>query len=174
MWSWHGWSTVGAVRGGEKGCPHATCPRDTRKSQPCSPSPAGCSLSTQMERKTAFGPGEGVSKQTQRKHTATFQPLSRNWWILDHTHCIFLALLSSSAEKSFLWFCYDSVCAKCFPVWILPQEFYFCALLGCTDPTHNITDKELLQGRIFLNAEQTAGAVRCSNLSCVHSEQLIM
>lgn len=31
-----------------------------------------------------------------------------------------------------------------------------------------------MQGRTFLNAEQTADAVRRSNLSCVRSEQLIM
>lgn len=41
---------------------------------------------------------------------------------------------------------------------------------------YNITDKEHVWRRMLLNAEQTVGVVRCSNLctSSVHSEQLII
>lgn len=130
---------------------------------------------TQMERKTAFGPGERVSNQTQRKHSVSFQPLSRNWWILDHTNCILSGFIVQHCWKGFLYYCCDSGCAKCFAVRILPQVFYFCALLECTDWIYNITDKGQLWRMVFLNAEQIVDAVRCSNLctSAVHPEQPI-
>lgn len=76
-----------------KGCPRATRPGGTSNVPPLLSLRSWLQVlivshSTQIERKTAFSPGERVSKHTQRKHTVSFQPLRRNWWILDRTVCI--------------------------------------------------------------------------------------
>lgn len=128
----------------------------------------------QMETKTAFGPTDRVSEQTQRKHPVRSKPLSRNWWILIIITAFFLALLSRIA-KVFSSRCCDSGCAKCFPDWIPPQVFYFCGITECTDQIYNTADKGHLWRFIFLNAEKAVDLVRCSNLytSYVHPEQLI-
>lgn len=83
-----GWSTAGEVRAKRVGGINAHMPRIRVAVLPPQLAAGTDTHLTQMEMKTAFGPSDRVSKQTEREHTVSFKPLKRNWFILHRTHCI--------------------------------------------------------------------------------------
>lgn len=111
VWPWRGWHTAGAARTGGKGCPRATCPGGTSKVPPRVSLPSWLQVLTVIWPKwrgkqlSVLGK---VSKQTPRKRTVSFQPLSRNWWILDHANWILSGFTVQHCWKglfvALLWF----------------------------------------------------------------------